>query len=75
MERAALLAVGCSALGELFATLTFEDAKYSTATAALTAHFTAKKSSCGALQIILHQAQLPRGISRSLGNRLKDQRC
>ena len=42
-KRAALLAVGGSALRELFATLTVVDAKYSTGTAALTAHFTAKK--------------------------------
>eukprot|EP00795_Rhopilema_esculentum_P008818 gene8818-15293_t len=43
-RRAALLAVGGSELRELFATLTVADAKYSTATAALTAHFTAKKN-------------------------------
>eukprot|EP00795_Rhopilema_esculentum_P004069 gene4069-20248_t len=43
-RRAALLAVGGSELRELFATLTVADAKYSTTTAALTAHFTVKKN-------------------------------
>ena len=46
-NRAALLAVGGSALWELFATLTVADAKYSTATAALNAHFSAKEILAG----------------------------
>ena len=43
-KRAALLAVGGAALRELFVTLTVADTQYSTAKAALTAHFTAKKN-------------------------------
>ena len=43
-KRAALLAVGGAAIRELFATLTVADTQYSTAKAALTAHFTAKKN-------------------------------